>query len=954
MDVPRKVKVFYLCQDNPKVPRGCGRLFRMRISGLSLATRVVVVVAFYFVGGLLGKEAAFDSGNSPLVWPPAGIALGVLLLFGSRFWPGVAFGAVLFCVVTGMPPLLVTLGTAVGSTVGALVCAYLLERFVKFEPQMERVRDVAGLVGLACLLGTTLNAAFIAVSRSLAGLVPSEGLFSSMIEWWVPNAMAVLVVAPLILAWGTPSSIRWHSKLIAEAVCCLVGLVGGTLVSFNSWYVYGIQSYPLAYLPYPFLVWASLRFGQRGATTGSFLVSALAINALLARRGPFVTTSDTDSLMLIGSYIGVVSLTNLLLAAASSERRLAEKSLEASEGRYRGVVEDQTALISRFRPDGILTFVNQAYVRFNQTTREALIGSNSLEALPEEDRQVPLSYFATLTPESPVIQYDHKVALSTGRIMWQQCNVRALFDTHGKTLEYQMVSADITRLKKTEEAMRDGEQRLRSILDGMVDGVLVVNVDGMVSLCNPAAEILTGRRASRVIGSPVVELFGEAHFAAYTEYAQNRLTRADSRIVETIVERTDGTSVPIDMAITEVPQIEGALLVVVMRDISERKRLEEQFRQAQKMEAVGRLAGGIAHDFNNLMQAIIGFTSLLLRRMKGDDPHRDTIVQIERSADRAASLTGQLLSFSRKEILNPKVLSVNAVVDDLAKLLQRLIGANIRLEKRIMEPAGLVKADPGQMSQIIMNLAINARDAMPQGGVLSITTAIVDLELKPDGFSNDFSPGSFVVLNISDTGCGMSDEVKAHLFEPFFTTKEVGKGTGLGLSIVYGAIKQMGGQITVSSELMEGTEFRIYFPREQPTEEPKEMESPVHSPVVGPKTILLVEDEEVVRFMLVEVLKEEGHHVLEARHGEEALGKARAYEGHIHLLVTDLTMPQMGGRELAARLTSERLQLKVLFISGYTNTGIVLQGDPGLVWDFLQRPFRPEGLLEKVRSLLSL
>ncbi len=925
----------------------------LRAPGFSVTTRVVVLVAFYLVGGLLGNEAAFNSSNSPLVWPSAGIALGAILLFGSRYWPGVAMGAVLFSIVNGMHPLMVTLGTVLGSTIGALVCAYLLERFVKFDPRMERVRDVAGLVGFACLLGTTVNAAFNTVSRSFAGTVPWETLFSSMVEWWVPNAMAGLVVAPLILAWGTPSSIRWDSKLIVEAACCCVGLVGGTLVSFNSWYVYGIQSYPLAYLPYPFMVWASLRFGQRGATTSSVLVSALAIKALLEKRGPFVAPSEVDSLMLIGSYIGVVSVTNLLLAAAASERRLAERSLVASECRYRGVVEDQTELISRFKPDGTLTFVNQSYARFHQRRSEDLIGSNSLEALPEEDRQIPLSYFATLTPESPVIQYDHKVALSTGRVIWQQCTVRALFDEQGKTVEYQTVAADITRLKRTEEAIRDGEQRLRSILDGMVDGVLVVNADGMVSSCNPAAEALLGRRASRVIGRPIPELFGGTHFAAFNEYIQNRLTREDSRIVETLVERPDGATAPIDMAITEVPQEDGALQVIVMRDISERKRLEDQFRQAQKMDAVGRLAGGIAHDFNNLMQAIIGFTSLLLRRIKAEDPNRDTIQQIEQSAERAASLTRQLLAFSRKQVLQPKLLSLNAVVDDMHKLLLRLIGENIRLEKKITEPAGYVRADPGQISQVIMNLAINARDAMPQGGTLSIGTATVEIGVRPEGFLDDFRPGSYVVLHMIDTGCGMSDEVKAHLFEPFFTTKEVGKGTGLGLSIVYGALRQMGAQITVRSEPMQGTEFRIYFQRENAPEEVQEQQpAPVLQGTTG-QTLLLVEDEEVVRLLLVEVLKEEGFHVLDAGHGEEALRVAESHPGQIDLLVTDLTMPHMGGRELASKLLAQRSNLKVLFVSGYMETSLVSPGEAGCVTDFLQKPFRPDSLLEKVRAMLA-
>ncbi|MEO6181815.1 MAG: MASE1 domain-containing protein, partial [Verrucomicrobiota bacterium] len=306
-------------------------------TGLSTFTRVVILIAFYFIGGLVGKESSFMSGNVSLVWPPAGIALAAILLLGYKFWPGVALGAVLFASLNGTPIGFFTLGTAIGNSIGAVVCAFLLERFVKFHTSLDRVRDVAGFVFFACVLGTTVNAAFNVVSLCYSGEISWDAFSPSVLVWWVPNAMAGLVVTPFILTWGSPSEMEWKPKLLAEAALCSIGLVVGTLVSFNSWYVYGIQNYPLAYLPYPFLIWGALRFGQRGATTGTLLVASLAIFALLHQRGPFVTNSEQDSLNLIGSYIGILAITNMLLAAAAMERRRAEQDRQQSADRFRVV-----------------------------------------------------------------------------------------------------------------------------------------------------------------------------------------------------------------------------------------------------------------------------------------------------------------------------------------------------------------------------------------------------------------------------------------------------------------------------------------------------------------------------------------------------------------------------------------------------------------------------------------
>lgn len=427
-------------------------------SHLTTFTRVVILTAFYFLGGLLGKRATFLSGSLALVWPPSGIALAAILLFGYRFWPGVALGAVLFSLLDGVPIGFFTLGTAIGNTVGAIVCAFLLRKFITFENQMERTRDVTGFVGLACFLGTTVNATFNVVSLIYAGAMGWDSLGSKVLEWWVPNALAGLVVAPFIIAWATPSTLQWRPKLIVEAAVCATGLVVGTLISFNSWFVYGIQNYPLAYLPFPFMVWGALRLGQKGATTGTLIVTGLAMYSLLQGRGPFMSEKQDESLMLIGSYIGMLAVTNMLLAAAAAERRQAERALKHGEKRLRAVVEDQTDLICRFGSDGTLTFVNGAYCRFKGKTEAELLGTNFLDVVPQEDLSVTLCTFNALPREQPVIAFDHHVATSDGRSVWQQYTVRRLFSESGSTLEFQAVIQDITHHKQSEETLQQAKE----------------------------------------------------------------------------------------------------------------------------------------------------------------------------------------------------------------------------------------------------------------------------------------------------------------------------------------------------------------------------------------------------------------------------------------------------------------------------------------------------------------
>ncbi|MGH9509000.1 MAG: ATP-binding protein, partial [Terriglobales bacterium] len=394
-------------------------------------------------------------------------------------------------------------------------------------------------------------------------------------------------------------------------------------------------------------------------------------------------------------------------------------------------------------------------------------------------------------------------------------------------------------------------------------------------------------------------------------------------------------------------------LVSVMRDISDHRLLEEQLLQAQKMEAIGRLAGGVAHDFNNLLAIILGYSDLLQDAIPAEGPARKHLAEIRKAGDRAATLTRQLVAFSRKQVLELKVFDLNAVVIENYKMLRRLIGEDIEL---LLEPDSQptpVKADAAQMEQVIMNLAVNARDAMPKGGHLTIETANVVLDATQVNRHVTMPAGAYVMLAVTDNGIGMDTNTQARIFEPFFTTKEKGKGTGLGLATVYGIVKQSGGYIWVYSEPGQGTTFKIYLPRAEEPIQPEPVAAKVPAASLrGHETVLLVEDEESVRRLAAHCLREQGYTVLEAGNGAEALQMSRERAEPIHLLVTDVVMPGMGGRDLADQLLALRPDARVLFVSGYTGNAIVHHGilEPGIF--LLSKPFRPVDLAQKVREVL--
>jgi len=388
-----------------------------------------------------------------------------------------------------------------------------------------------------------------------------------------------------------------------------------------------------------------------------------------------------------------------------------------------------------------------------------------------------------------------------------------------------------------------------------------------------------------------------------------------------------------------------------VRDVTEQRRLQQQVLQSQKMEAVGRLAGGIAHDFNNLLTVITSYSDLLLEDLGKDDPKRDDVEQVRKAAEGAASLTRQLLAFSRQQVLAPRVVSLNAVVDSLQKILRRVIGEDVELATALAPDLGAVKADVGQLEQVLMNLTVNARDAMPTGGKLTIETANVEHDPAYARAREGAAVSRFVMLAVTDTGVGMDEATKARIFEPFFTTKEAGKGTGLGLATVYGIVNQSGGFIWVYSEPGSGTSFKIYLPRVDAPAEGVKAAGSVSVPR-GTETVLLVEDAAAVRAVAKQVLQRQGYTVLEAPHGEAALHLAQKHRGPIHLLLTDVVMPVLSGRRLAEQLAPLRPDMKVLYASGYTDDSVVRHGILESGTAYLQKPFTPDSLARKVREVL--
>jgi PAS domain S-box-containing protein len=669
---------------------------------------------------------------------------------------------------------------------------------------------------------------------------------------------------------------------------------------------------------------------------------------LLARDGRELPIDDCGAPIVDDK--GAVTGAVLVFHDVTDQRR-AEEELRRSEERYRRLFESNPHPMWVFDAETLrFLAVNDAAVHRYGYTRDEFLSMTIADIRPPEDVPAMIQGLRGLAN-----------LLQPGRVWrhrWKDGTVREV-DVSSHPLWYGdrpariVLALDVTDRKLAEEALRQSHALLNAVVEGTSDAVFVKDHRGRYLMINSAGARRLDRPADEIVGRDDGELLPPAVARPILERDRRVMAAGEAQVFE---ETTEGAGDRRSYLTTKAPlrDARGEVigLVGIARDVTELKQLEEQFRQAQKMEAVGRLAGGVAHDFNNLLTVINGFSELVFEHLRPDDPSWEPLVEVRRAAERAATLTRQLLAFSSRQVLQPQVVSLNALLDDLLKLLKRLIGEDVELAFVPDPDLGLARVDPGQFEQAVINLAVNARDAMPRGGRLTIESRNAELDAGHAERNPELKPGPYVQVAMADTGHGMDEATKARIFEPFFTTKEPGKGTGLGLAMVYGFVKQSGGHIEVDSEAGRGTTFRVYLPRaEAAATSPKSSPGLLKIPK-GTETVLLVEDEEAVRTLARLALQSSGYTVLEARDGQEGVWVAQQHPGPIHLLVTDLVMPRMSGRQLSNLLAEARPGLRVLLVSGYTDEAVVSHGVGEAGVAFLQKPFSPTTLAQKVREVL--
>ncbi|MFZ2641701.1 MAG: PAS domain S-box protein [Verrucomicrobiia bacterium] len=635
-----------------------------------------------------------------------------------------------------------------------------------------------------------------------------------------------------------------------------------------------------------------------------------------------------------------------------SARKQAEEDLRKSELLYQSLVEHLPQFIFRKDLAGRFTYASARFCQALGRKPEQVVGQTDLELYPQEQAEKYRRDDRRVVESGKVFEAVESRFAPGGTEQIYHVTRMPLHDEHGQIVGVQGILWDITQQKRAEETQR----RLATAVEQSGEAILITNVDGAIIYVNPAFEKITGYSRAEVIGQNPRVLKSGKHDADFYRTMWDTLIQGKVWTGRLTNKRKGGALYEENATISPMRDSMGRIThyVGVKLDITRQVDLEEQLRQSQKMEAIGQLAGGIAHDFNNIMTAILGNCQLAARKVSSDARLSGFIEDIKQSALRASLLTRQLLTFSRKEVMRPQVLNLNDVIVGVKGMLARLIGEDITF---IVNPAPspvIVKADVSHVEQIIMNLVVNARDAMPDGGTLTISTANLKLTSADMGQHAKVKPGDYALLSVADTGTGMSAEVKAHLFEPFFTTKETGKGTGLGLATIYGIVAEAGGQIVVQSEPGQGATFEIYLPQMAGILEEAER-SPKEKPVAGGKeTILLVEDEAIVREMARVFLTDLGYTVLEAKNGTAALQTASKHQGPIHLLLTDMVMPKMTGRTLAQKLAAKRPQMKVLYMSGYPRSAEISRT---LLPDgaaFVPKPFTSESLGQSVRQTLEL
>ena len=801
-------------------------------SALRYVALVVLLAAAYAAAAGVGLRYVTIGHSVSLVWPPAGIAFAALVLLGYRYWPGVAIGAFIANAATPIP-LEAALAIGAGNTLEGLLAAFLLRRVAGSRPQLEEPRHTRALI----LLGAPVSA-LVAPLIGLTALLVTRALdpraaLQALPVWWAGDVLGMLVVAPVLFSWAARPRIRDARRLL-EVVALVVGTAAAAdLGLLQSAQLPFLEELEYTYLLFPFVVWAAVRFGPRGASLVTLVVAGVAVWHTARGGGPFLVGSSGRTLFAVACYLLVLAVTGLVVASAVwSERDRGTRALQRSEERLRLALDAARMGIWYWSVgDNALVWDDNLRELYGLRPDDMVNGYEQfMSRVHPDDRQFVARSVESVLKKGEVLDYEFRILLPDGRVRWIADQGRVGRDPQGRPL------------------------------------------------------YLTG----------------------------------------------------------------------VCTDVTERRLSEERLRQSHRMESVGRLAGGVAHETNNQMSVVLGAAAFILARSDVPEAVRADVEHIRKAAERTSNVTAQLLAFSRRQMLRPVTLELNALVKSWETVLRRVMGEDCTVLLRPGEGVASILADPGQLEQVLLNLALNARDAMPRGGTLTVETFAAELmedyvRSRP-GIA--IRPGSYVVLAVSDTGHGMDRDTLGQVFEPFFTTKGVGHGTGLGLSTVYGIVKQSDGYVWAYSEPGRGSTFKVYLPvtgRDAPS-----LAAPVPSPFRTGRgeSVLLVEDDEGVRRMTKRVLEEGGYRVLEAANGLAALELLRSTSGRIGLVLTDVVMPEMSGRDLADRIVELRPGTPVLFTSGYTDGEIVRRGLLHPEAAFIQKPFGPDAILRIVRERL--
>jgi two-component system, cell cycle sensor histidine kinase and response regulator CckA len=806
---------------------------------------------------------------------------------------------------------------------------------------------------------------------------------------------AVLIVSAIGREWQqTPLLVSAITGLVAAVVmnragrsdwagrtAFLVVLLSAILLVFQAHD--GFRSHSMLVFPGLLLISGMMLNRAAYVTTAGIVVVAVAALGIAAKHGltratpPVRTTYDSifyvDLNMLVIAIIGGriasdaqsnvfdlratidrVSKANLTLEETAEALRESEQQLASIYNTVRDIIFHLAV-----DPEGRFRFVsvNAAFLRVTGLSREAVIGKTVNEVIPEPSLAMVLGRYRQAIEENTTVVWEETSDYPGGRLTGE-VSVAPVFDNKGNCTHLVGSVHDITERKRAEEIVKASEEKYRALVETTDTGYLITDKEGKVIDANREYVRLTGHsELGEILGRSVIE-WTAAHEKQKGAEAVARCVK-DGFIRDLVIDYVDGENriTPVEIN-AKVTRGGGSLRIISLcRDISDRKRAEEmrlqlKLTQAQKMESIGRLAGGVAHDFNNLLTVMNGYAALLSRQLAVRDPLRRYALEIGEAGRHAASLTSQLLAFSRKQAIVPRAINLNTVLANVERMLQRLIGEDIELVSSLAPHLGLVMADPDQIHQIIMNLAVNARDAMPKGGKFEIITAEVELDETAAAAHPDAAPGRYVQLTVTDTGTGMTEEVRWRIFEPFYTTKEQGKGTGLGLSMVFGIVRQHEGWIDVKSEPGRGSTFRIHLPRIDGGSKADEAKPAAANVSHGDETVLIVEDHQAVRGLARRILEEHGYQVLEAASGAEAHAVASRHAGEIDLLLTDVVMPGMDGYLLSEEMRDLRPNLRTILMSGYGADLIAHRDALASGLAYIQKPFRPEELATKVREIL--